>query len=108
MNWSAIGGNRFLPATVELPTTEARSSLERKQLYTETVDVESCYPASPCTRDTLTSGGTWLLLHDGTLYLDPHEGYVWPPPRIEADGQEIRFYIPGTDTGTLSFTYRRK
>lgn len=80
--------------------------LEQKQLYTETTDAESCYPAAPCTRDTSTSGGTWLLLHDGTLYLDPHEGYGWPPPRIEADGQEIRFYIPDMDT--LTFTYRRK
>lgn len=76
-----------------LPTGNGRATyyggeivLEQKQLYTETVEVESCYPASPCTLDTLTSGGTWLLLHDGTLYFDPHEGYGWPPPRIEADG----------------------
>ena len=70
-----------------LPTGNGRATyyggeivLEQKQRYTETLDVESCYPASPCTRDTSTSGGTWLLLHDGTLYFDPHEGYGWPPP----------------------------
>lgn len=80
--------------------------LERDQLYTQTVDVELCPPAVPCTRSTSSSGGTWLLLHDGTLYFDPHQGYGWPPPRIEADGQEIRFYIP--DMNTLTFTYRRK
>lgn len=96
-----------------LPTGNGRTTyyggeivLEQKQLYTETIDVESCYPVGPCTRGASTSGGTWLLLHDGTLYLDPHEGYGWPPPRIEADGREIRFYIPDMDT--LTYTYRRK
>jgi len=96
-----------------LPTGNGRATyyggkivLEREQLYTETVDVEICPPAASCTRSTSSSGGTWLLLHDGTLYFDPHQSYGWPPPRIEADGQEIRFYIPDTDT--LSFTYRRK
>lgn len=96
-----------------LPTGNGRATyyggkivLGREQLYTETIDVESCSPAAPCTRNTSSSGGTWLLLHDGTLYFDPHQGYGWPPPRIEADGQEIRVYIPDMDM--LTFTYRRK
>lgn len=65
--------------------------LEQNQLYTRTVDVESCYPASPCTRDTSTSGGTWLLLHDGTLYLDPHESYGWPPLASRRTGRKSAF-----------------
>lgn len=80
--------------------------LKRDRLYTEIVDVELSSPAAPYTRGTSSSGGTWLLLHDGTLYFDPHQGYGWPLPRIEADGQEIRFYIP--DMNALSFTYRRE
>lgn len=80
--------------------------LGREQLYTQTLDVETCPPAASCTRSTSSSGGTWLLLHDGTLYFDPTQSYGWPPPRVEADGQEIRFYIP--DMNMLGFTYRRK
>lgn len=98
-----------------LPTGNGRATyygsnivLEREQRYTQAVDAEICGPVGSCTRSTSSSGGTWLLLHDGTLYFDPYEGYGWPPPRIEAAGQEIRFYIPGTDTDTLSFTYRRR
>ncbi len=96
-----------------LPTGNGRATfyggkivLKQKQLYTQTVDVETCYPATPCERNTGNDGGTWLLLSDSTLYFDSSQSYGWPPLRVEADGQEIRFYIP--DMNRLSFTYRRK
>ncbi len=98
---------QFLPSGNGRTTYYGGSlNLERDGRYTETIDAEVCSPAAPCTRDTSFSGGTWLLLRDGTLYLDPQEGYSWPPPRVEADGQEVRVYIPDADL--LTFTYRRQ
>jgi|SRR5262245_49093023 len=48
-----------------------------------------------CTTRTDTTGGTWLVLQSGELYFDSQQGYSWPPPPVEADGREIRFYTLG-------------
>jgi hypothetical protein len=95
-----------------LPTREFRAvyhggslTLHADGRFLSELDAELCEPDGGCRRSVSRSQGIWLLLHDGTLHLDHEERHSWPAPRIEADGVEIRFYIPGN--GMPGFTYRR-
>ena len=84
------------------------------QRYAAAIDVESCTEANVCTRETATSEGTWEILPNGTLALEPageteHDPAVEaesPPPRIEADGTEIRYYSVAGEIAVV--TYRRR
>lgn len=70
-------------------------SLGRDLRYVRTVRAETCVPTRACTTGTAVDRETWLILRDGSLYLDGEQGYAWPPQPIEADGREVRFYLAG-------------
>jgi hypothetical protein len=90
-------GTQRLPANPSGRVTvySGQLSLGTDLRYVRTVRAQLCVPTGSCTTETGIGRGTWLILRDGTLYLDPEQGYSWPPPPIEADGREVRFYIPG-------------
>lgn len=93
-------------------------TLQREQVYVSHIDAETCTVDGACRREIAATRGVWVVLPDGTIEFDPHDdsripeadrdplaGDV-PPPRVVADGREIRYY---TRSETLPvFTYRRR
>jgi hypothetical protein len=89
-------------------------TLHADHRYAAAIDVETCAEENVCTRETATSEGSWRILPDGTLSLeapgqeahDPAVEAEAPPPRIEADGREIRYYSVAGEIPVV--TYRRR
>ena len=87
------------------------------QRYVSGIDAETCTPDGACKREAPVVEGVWRVRPDGTLEFDPHEESNvpeidrdplegdWPPPRIEADGRESRFYTAASEAPYIS--YRR-
>lgn len=93
-------------------------TLQPNQVYVSQIDAETCDAANVCTREIARAVGVWVLLPDGTIEFDPHDhshvpevdrdplaGDV-PPPRVVADGREIRYYTRSERRPI--FTYRRR
>ena len=93
-------------------------TLQRDQGYVSHIDAETCTVDNRCERGIAATRGVWVILPDGTIEFDPHddsnipemdrdplEGDV-PPPRIVADGREIRYYTRSEQLPI--FTYRRR
>ena len=90
-----------------------RITLLADQRWVSEIDAETCSLENVCERETATAEGSWVLKQDGTLSFDPHgedeepaEEDHGPPPRVEADGEEIRLYTPSVEVPI--FTYRRR
>lgn len=90
-----------------------RITLHADHRYVSEFDVESCTTDAVCTRETTTAVGRWRVLDDGTLALEPRaeaaehaeeEEDHGPPPRIEADGREIRYYTPSVAVPIFRYT----
>jgi len=90
-------------------TVEAKHlSLLPDQRFTRTYRGEICILGS-CGRADGSESGVWMILADGTLYLDSTPSTSWPPPRIVADGREVRVMIPsGNNQFSLSEVYQRR
>jgi hypothetical protein len=89
-------GNQPLPASTSRRVTVFSGHLQllTNSRYTATGRSEICVLGA-CTTRTDTTRGTWLVLQGGGLYFDSEQSYGWPPPPVEADGHEIRFYTSG-------------
>ena len=114
----SIGGRPLPVREFQAVYRAGRITLHPGQRYVSGIDAELCSAEGVCTRDAPTVEGVWLVLPDGTLEFHPREEedpldvYHDPaaedvaPPRIEADGREIRFYTTASKEPYI--TYRRR
>jgi hypothetical protein len=100
----------FLPANVlgRLTVFSGHLTLGLDLRYERAEHNEIC-AAGSCDEAQDTVFGTWLLLHDGSLYLDSREGYSFPPSFLIADGRTVVSCPEGNPTGCApSRLYERR
>jgi hypothetical protein len=90
-------------------TVEARHlSLLADQRFTKTSRGTICILGS-CARADGSESGVWMILVDGSLYFDALSHTSWPPQRVVANGQELRFMISSGDGQfAVSEVYERR